>query len=628
MAANPEKIDKYGEVSLIARGGMGAVYKALHPTLNRQVILKKLTLRGKASFSERFKREARILMDFKHDDIVTVFDHFKQGSSFFIVMEYVDGISLEQLIKDQRYLDSLITAYILLHAAKALEYAHERGVIHRDIKPANILLSKDGNIKLADFGIASSSDDTDSGLTSEGMTLGTPSYMAPEQFQNSRNVDAKADIYALGVMAYEMLTGKQPFTGGFCPELIHAKQKGKYKNPKKYVPDIQRSLLRILRKCMRASIKHRMQSSKALIRKLEHLLKPFDQESLKALLSSLVEEKEPLPRIRRKRNVFKAFTVALGAAAGAALLVFALITSTMLHPLFQGNTHGRFRLEVRVPPLKAETSGGAPEAVLFIDDAADIPEVDTLTLFPELFSRDTENKTYTSLPLFLPSGQYRIKIILSGDVYWSSFFLPAYDSQRKDVLLKQHVERIVFPEVEAGRVKVEVHVYDAVNGKTLEKEADIFINADNRFVPFDSTMEVLSGTVRSFLVRASGYLDQEYALFLRPENRQLRLSAALAPLPAEITLRGNTENLNVSINGSHLIDSYEKNPDSADSGYSIVSSDLREMDLTNFTIVPGRYRLEGKRNGISGTIDFSIAAGEKIELTVSEGNASPLFVRK
>ena len=148
MAKQPDKIDKYNEVSLIARGGMGAVYKAVHPTLNRPVILKKLTLRGQSSFAERFKREARILMDFRHDDIVTVFDHFKQGSSYYIVMEYVEGSSLEELLREHRYLDSLVCAYIVFHSARALAYAHDRGVIHRDIKPANILISREGAIKL------------------------------------------------------------------------------------------------------------------------------------------------------------------------------------------------------------------------------------------------------------------------------------------------------------------------------------------------------------------------------------------------------------------------------------------------------------------------------------------------
>jgi len=251
VAKLPESIGKYKVEALIARGGMGAVYKAIHPTLHRPVIIKKLTLRGRKDINERFKREARILMDFRHDGVVNMYDHFKLGSSYYIVLEFVDGASLEDVIKRERYLDNGTAAYILYHTAIALHYAHEKKVVHRDIKPANLLLSKAGEIKLVDFGIAVSDEDADEGLTREGMTLGTPSYMAPEQFQNTKNVDRRADIYSLGVLAYEMMTGKKPFPGGFSSELMSNIQKGKYSNPRKFNPGIHPVLLRFIRKSMK-----------------------------------------------------------------------------------------------------------------------------------------------------------------------------------------------------------------------------------------------------------------------------------------------------------------------------------------------------------------------------------------
>jgi serine/threonine protein kinase len=183
MAKIPDKIDKYPIEALVATGGMGAVYRGVHPTLERSVIIKKLTLRGDKSLAERFRREARILMDFRHDHIVDVFDHFTQGRSNYIVMEYVDGLSVKELLEHERYLDGAVAARILLYTARALAYAHRKGVIHRDIKPANILLSRDGDVKLADFGIASNPDAGDDTLTADGATLGTPAYMAPEQFE-------------------------------------------------------------------------------------------------------------------------------------------------------------------------------------------------------------------------------------------------------------------------------------------------------------------------------------------------------------------------------------------------------------------------------------------------------------
>ncbi|MFW5843487.1 MAG: serine/threonine-protein kinase, partial [Spirochaetota bacterium] len=168
---------------------MGAVYTAQHPTLDRTVIIKKLTLRGNADMRERFRREAQIMMDLRNDAIVDVYDHFREGSSYYIVLEYVDGVSLEELIHRERYLPSDVALLIVREACRALVYAHERGVIHRDIKPGNILISRSGEVKLVDFGIATIHGDDESNLTREGMTLGTPVYMAPEQFRNTRNVD-------------------------------------------------------------------------------------------------------------------------------------------------------------------------------------------------------------------------------------------------------------------------------------------------------------------------------------------------------------------------------------------------------------------------------------------------------
>lgn len=168
------RIGKYEIISKVAEGGMGALYKARHPTLDRTVLLKKLTLRGGSQFIERFKREARMMMDFKNDHIVQVHDHFKEGSHYYIVEEYVDGMSLDALIRRERYLSNDAVILILYEVCKALKYAHDKQVIHRDIKPGNILLSRQGEVKLVDFGIATSLEDTEDGLTRDGMVLGTP----------------------------------------------------------------------------------------------------------------------------------------------------------------------------------------------------------------------------------------------------------------------------------------------------------------------------------------------------------------------------------------------------------------------------------------------------------------------
>ena len=155
----PEYIGKYKIMGLIAKGGMGAVYKAVHPSLKRLVILKKLTIRNNATVRQRFKREARILLDMQSPYIVHLFDYFIEGSSHYIVEEYVEGLSLAQLLEKQVALGTELSLLIFHDACLALKFAHARGIVHRDIKPGNILISKRGEVKLADFGIASSESD-------------------------------------------------------------------------------------------------------------------------------------------------------------------------------------------------------------------------------------------------------------------------------------------------------------------------------------------------------------------------------------------------------------------------------------------------------------------------------------
>ncbi len=210
-------------IELLGRGGMGAVYKARQKELDRIVAVKILPpdIGYDRAFSERFTREARALAKLNHPNIVTLYDFGQADGLFYFFMEYVDGMNLRQLLNGRRISPDEALA-IVPQICDALQFAHDRGIVHRDIKPENILLGKDGQVKIADFGVAKivvgnagesaggGAPASASQMTETGRVLGTPEYMAPEQASHPLEVDHRADIYSLGVVFYQMLTGELP----------------------------------------------------------------------------------------------------------------------------------------------------------------------------------------------------------------------------------------------------------------------------------------------------------------------------------------------------------------------------------------------------------------------------------
>jgi len=226
MPTSNSRIDRYELQEIIGRGAMGVVYLARDPAIGRVVALKTIQIpegteaQARGESIERFAREARAAGLLSHPNIVTVYDVGslgEQDGTSYIAMEFVEGRTLRQLVPHGERLDPERVLDIALQVARGLDYAHRRGVVHRDVKPANVLVRDDGLVKLADFGVARM-DASD--LTRTGESVGSPSYISPEMLLG-HPVDGRADIFSLGVLVYEMLTGSKPFLGDSLAALYH-----------------------------------------------------------------------------------------------------------------------------------------------------------------------------------------------------------------------------------------------------------------------------------------------------------------------------------------------------------------------------------------------------------------------
>ncbi|MEK7405295.1 MAG: serine/threonine-protein kinase, partial [Acidobacteriota bacterium] len=219
-----DRIGRYEILDELGRGAMGVVYRAKDPSIGRLIAIKTIRLADFADpaeserLRERLRREAHSAGILSHPGIVVVFDVGQEGELAYIAMEFIAGRSLESILDGEQPPDQKTILNVLRETAAALDHAHKKGIVHRDIKPANILISDDGVVKITDFGVAKIS--ASHKLTQAGTVLGTPNYMSPEQIQG-KDVDGRADQFALAVIAYEVLTGEKPFTADQLTALLY-----------------------------------------------------------------------------------------------------------------------------------------------------------------------------------------------------------------------------------------------------------------------------------------------------------------------------------------------------------------------------------------------------------------------
>ena len=263
--------DRYEILEVIGAGGMAVVYKAMCHRLNRYVAVKILRdeLANDEEFRKRFQTEAQAVAMLSHPNIVSVYDVSHSDGVEYIVMELIEGVTLMQYMKKKGALGWKEALHFAVQISKALEHAHEKGIVHRDIKPQNIMILKDGTIKVADFGIAALESAQEK---KSDQTVGSVHYIAPEQARGEQP-DPRSDIYSLGVVMYEMLTGKMPYDGDTAEQVAMKHITGHPVPPQELNPDIPEELAAITLKAMNSDINARYQSASELLRDLEDFRK-------------------------------------------------------------------------------------------------------------------------------------------------------------------------------------------------------------------------------------------------------------------------------------------------------------------------------------------------------------------
>ena len=554
----PPMIGKYKVQGIIAKGGMGVVYKAIHPSLKRFVVIKKMTARGHAGDAGRFKKEAQLLLDLQSPYIVHLFDYFTEAGFRYMVEELVDGTALDALIKRQTSLPVPIAMLVMQDACYALKYAHSKGIVHRDIKPGNILLSKRGEIKLADFGIASdhaeggaaggnaaklsdaASTVTTGDLTQSGVALGTPAYMPPEQFEDSARVDHRADIYALGIMLYEMVTGTKPYPGSLSLDTLKVIKKGKYISPRKIDKNIPKEVCHLIHKMTRPKAKRRYQSIDGVLRQVKKFLKHYDTHELRVQLAkSVVAGKlynfSPDALAQKDRGVRIIRRISLSLAA-AAVLFAGLWYCGFIHKTILSKWYTEVNVEVQMPRSLLENMDLPARAIFFENDGSDIPEVSgSRRTFSEqgkafyqkfIFWSErvvaerpaSRNKTYCIRPVYLKKGNYRVKVVVGPYVWWKSFTAGDQPLLMNCDFLKNAKRKL----------SVNAVAYDRSLG-TLVEDAKFTILYKNKWQPLEEVpLETLeSGTVWKIRAEAEGYKGEEFSLLIDWYQDALMISSEL-----------------------------------------------------------------------------------------------------
>ncbi|MGE0550837.1 MAG: protein kinase [Kofleriaceae bacterium] len=396
-----ERIGNCRIVEEVASGGMAVVYRAVQDPLGRTVAIKALksSVASEENVTTRFEREAKSLALLQHENIIHVYDYYRERGALFIVMEYVQGIDLYDLLEKCGRLPYDVAAIVAMQVARALDYVHYRSIVHRDIKPANVMLSRAGGVKVMDFGIARDTSFGD--LTEAGTGIGTPAYMSPEQVLGDK-LDARSDIFSLGVVLYQMVTGKKPFVEDERRSAMHKIRLEKHVGARKLNPEIPRELERIIDKCLEKQPRDRWRSAQHMVMALERFLASHVEMNHHARLVLFLRAHNVITELEAEeylnpaalggtsmlnqpnmqaRHVVRAGVVAHGVTFGVLVLMLGLIHVAPLNATkkttaedLNGNVPGRTMVRVHAYPWAKISIDGKLEGITPLAQPLGIPD--------------------------------------------------------------------------------------------------------------------------------------------------------------------------------------------------------------------------------------------------------------
>lgn len=552
MARVPENIGKYKVISSLGRGATSQVYKAVHPELKEPVVLKKLTVKGNKTALERFKREAQLMMRLRHENIVMVYDFFKQGSSYITVQEYVEGQNLSQMLASGGRLDEVSAGLIIMQVARALNYIHKRSIVHRDVKPSNIFIAANGEVKLGDFGLVHLTVGEEDGLTREGALLGTPGYMAPEQNVNPSAVDRRADIYALGLTWYECLW-ENTFKGTL-PERLELMSHGSGK---------------MIEKAIRRKTFLRYRTLNPIIRKLRRVIGLKGGHAVTEINNRLGNKKSDKINNSIEKGALPKQVVSF---IPAMLLLLTLIVAA--RPLWYESIAAK-RFGAITFNYDKDIDYSLVVEIYKSGDETPIREIDPSK---RLFG--------ISKRVYLPIGEYSLNFRNDGGSLRHYIYLSSR-AEQKEVAQEKNGYQVLIPDFDfiSHRVNFNINFRSSETNEKITPQIFIF-DEDSWISIFNYEKGFYTGS--SYLIRAKkdGFQNWQQEIQIGKYETKVELQPVMMENPATIHLLVEDDTAGFLLNGKSNYVDY-----TPDGGFSIIKNQPGEQQLN---IKPGEYELSLK----------------------------------